>query len=95
MRDKYRDRKCNVFRDTSVGFDLPMLIVHEILQEKCHLVESENNSVKNTSSRSWVNIMGIFYIPLVELTRPFQILHIYPAPPLGQDMTEGQFLSGV
>ena len=26
--------------------------------------------------------------------QPF-VYHIYPTPPLGQDMTQGQFLSGV
>ena len=26
---------------------------------------------------------------------PFNVFLIYPTPPLGQDMTQGQFLSGV
>ena len=26
---------------------------------------------------------------------PVGVYHIYPTPPLGQDMTQGQFLSGV
>ena len=29
------------------------------------------------------------------LIQPFLTYHIYPTPPLGQDMTQGQFLSGV
>ena len=30
-----------------------------------------------------------------EINREIKINHIYPTPPLGQDMTQGQFLSGV
>ena len=32
---------------------------------------------------------------LYEIPVSNTVIHIYPSPPLGQDMTQGQFLSGV
>ena len=32
------------------------------------------------------------YMDYIKINRPYPI---YPTPPLGQDMTQGQFLSGV
>ena len=37
----------------------------------------------------YVYIIILFYVYIIIL------IHIYPTPPLGQDMTQGQFLSGV
>ena len=38
-----------------------------------------------------ITIFFISYLCYVNVN----VYHIYPTPPLGQDMTQGQFLSGV
>ena len=54
---------------------------------------------------SWIPIYKYIYIALCNqmiiayiiwnLNYLELLYHIYPTPPLGQDMTQGQFLSGV
>ena len=50
---------------------------------------AEMQSVYSTAPGAWATIS------LVSLLRIFVLWYYLPTPPLGQDMTQGQFLSGV
>ena len=57
--------------------------------------QSNTTSSLRTNSKIGTDIVSIAIYSEIQINMSNVDAHIYPTPPLGQDMTQGQFLRGV
>ena len=84
----------------NVGGVVSLVLFRKDFKNCVSLLVSKNQSqklIKCSYLNNWefAFVFAYVYVLLLLISRNYATYHIYPTPPLGQDMTQGHFLSGV